>query len=348
MSRRGPDQPNESLKKKSGPAKPDQDKQALLSVNPTTDGPRHFAPDEVPEKLTSYVPQNIWSRWSKIRRESFVQIVKNPNAFFYRNRPPGDPQKFGPFTKQEEVQFFGRLTYFREELGINCCLWGLFAVPIRGRVGYQCSNFYRSLVSEGKIKDDNYEMHPDGKLQCKYGPRTANANATQILEKEAFDFIASCLAPDCGEVPRVTGPIRVDSARPVRAKASEPSDEFTGLFGRKRKLPERHYNGFQEIDMISGGKGGPRGRGARRPRNVDDDRLRCPICGAPDPLSSEPIEKPMMDSDGFVMDLRSWRKVFRGEKEAPRRISASCEADLIELTASNFQELKLFVTNIAC
>ena len=121
--------------------------------------------EQIPEDLKIYVTQEIWDGWSPIRRESFMQIIKNPNTFFYRNRPPGDPQKYGPFTAEEESQFLERLKYFREELNINDGLWGLFSVPIKGRVGYQCSNFYRLLIKNKKVEDDRYEVQEDGKLK---------------------------------------------------------------------------------------------------------------------------------------------------------------------------------------
>jgi len=47
-----------------------------------------------------------------------------------------------------------RLNYFREELNVDNGFWGLFSVPIRGRLGYQWSNFYRQLVKDGRIKTE--------------------------------------------------------------------------------------------------------------------------------------------------------------------------------------------------
>ena len=47
--------------------------------------------DQVPEKLKVYVSEDIWSTWSPIRRESFKQIIKNPNGFLQKpatGRPP--------------------------------------------------------------------------------------------------------------------------------------------------------------------------------------------------------------------------------------------------------------------
>lgn len=42
--------------------------------------------------------------------------------------------------------------------------WGVFSMTIPGRVGYQCSNFYRFLIQQGKIKDPNYVMDEKGKV----------------------------------------------------------------------------------------------------------------------------------------------------------------------------------------
>jgi hypothetical protein len=56
----------------------------------------------------------------------------------------------------------------------------------------------------------------------------------------------------------------------------------------------------------------------------------------------------MMDDSGFVMDLSSWRRVFREDEMPPPGAVAECEADLVELTARNFDDLKLQITNIPC
>ena len=42
--------------------------------------------------------------------------------------------------------------------------WGLFSKGIPHRVGYQCMNYYRKLVTENKLKDDSYQM-VGGKLK---------------------------------------------------------------------------------------------------------------------------------------------------------------------------------------
>jgi hypothetical protein len=45
----------------------------------------------------------------------------------------------------------------------------MFSMTIPGRVGYQCSNFYRHLVKKGEIKDPDYFVDSKGQVHCKYG-----------------------------------------------------------------------------------------------------------------------------------------------------------------------------------
>jgi hypothetical protein len=42
--------------------------------------------------------------------------------------------------------------------------WGLFSRGIPGRVGYQCSTFYRSLIESGELTDSRYIRCDDGRL----------------------------------------------------------------------------------------------------------------------------------------------------------------------------------------
>jgi hypothetical protein len=171
-----------SHKKKTAPeATPGEPKRKKSVLKVTSSVPI----GDTPASLKQYITPEIWARWSPERRASFLQITKNPNSFFYRNRPPGDPQRYGSFTKEEEELFIERLSYFRN-LGVEDGLWGLFAVPMRGRLGYQCSNFYRLLVKDHKVEDDRYEVLPDGKLRFKGAARQTPQETIDILVKEAM------------------------------------------------------------------------------------------------------------------------------------------------------------------
>ena len=54
-------------------------------------------------------------------------------------------------------------------------------MKIPGRVGYQCSNFYRQLIKEGKIHDDNYSVDSEGKLVFRF--RDGEGKSTLVHNK---------------------------------------------------------------------------------------------------------------------------------------------------------------------
>ena len=54
-------------------------------------------------------------------------------------------------------------------------------MQIPGRVGYQCSNYYRQLIKEGKIHDDNYSFDSKGKLVFRF--RDGEGKSTLVHKK---------------------------------------------------------------------------------------------------------------------------------------------------------------------
>jgi hypothetical protein len=155
-----------------------------------------------------------------------------------------------------------------------------------------------------------------------------------------------CLSREDGEVPRIEAPIWIGERPRPPATRSRPQNEFEGLIGRERKLPDR-FSAVRE-EFLGGGKGRGMTRGRSDKRLYDEEDLRCPLVGALDPMSDMPMLNPMVDRDGYVMDLRSWRKVFRSGAEAPFPTEAEDEYDLEELTALNFAKLRPFIVNMAC
>ena len=109
--------------------------------------------------------------------KAFKEIDENPNAYYYRFNAPGEAQRNGQWSKAEEKEFFERM----KQVPVNS-QWGIFSMTIPGRVGYQCSNFYRFLIKQGRIKDDNYFYDSKGKLcyrrgKNRDGPDSGTASA---------------------------------------------------------------------------------------------------------------------------------------------------------------------------
>jgi hypothetical protein len=119
------------------------------------------------------VDEGNFEGWSEARIRAWQLKDKNPNAYYYRFNDPGVEQRNGTWNKvptplpspspspshptssssraltvllpwllhvfkEERALFFQRV----EEIGVNG-QWGIFSMVIPGRVGYQCSNFYR-------------------------------------------------------------------------------------------------------------------------------------------------------------------------------------------------------------
>ncbi|KAJ2477733.1 hypothetical protein IWW56_004167, partial [Coemansia sp. RSA 2131] len=96
--------------------------------------------------------------WSEARIKAFKAIKTKPNTYYYRFNEPGEEQRTGQWTAEEQRQFHARL----KEIGANgqC---SIFSMTIPGRVGYQCSNYYRYLVENRLIHDPNYVLDKKGK-----------------------------------------------------------------------------------------------------------------------------------------------------------------------------------------
>ena len=137
--------------------------------------------------LSDALAQGNMKGWSEARKRAYQLKDQNPNAYYYRFNDVGEEQGNGAWTKAEVKQFLKRL----KEVGANG-QWGIFAMGVPGRVGYQCSNFYRKLVEKGEIKDPNYVIGEDGKARflhkkgkCKpKRPRNLNPQFSMKASKE--------------------------------------------------------------------------------------------------------------------------------------------------------------------
>lgn len=117
---------------------------------------------------------------SDARIKSFLSINTNPNSFYYRFNHPGEDHKTGLWSKEEVENFMSLI-----KDGCNY-RWGEFSMKVPGRVGYQCSNFYRKLIEDGVISDPNYVI-VNGKLKFlgKDGKRFSRKKEDEERKKKA-------------------------------------------------------------------------------------------------------------------------------------------------------------------
>ena len=311
---------------------------------------------EIPEALKQYITEDIWNMWSSVRRESYIEMLDNPNKFFYRNRPPGELQKNGAWSPEENAQFRERLTLF-QRLNIIDTVWGLFAVPIKGRLGYQCANYYRSLLKDGKLVSDRYSI-VDGKLVCNRSVKAVKPSPSvlEALNKEAIDYIKSTmhngavmdkpLKAYSSNNKTKTNNKKTNKSGQNKNSSSENEDkqfsnESSKFQGKSRHLPDKHYNQIEEHLAQESMK-----KSAEKQKFFPEDK--CPITGYPDPITGKPMKTPMIDPSGFVMDSKSWKAVFNGISDPPQPILAKSIRDLVVLNEKNFDIYRLLIVNIPC
>ncbi|KAJ1803997.1 hypothetical protein LPJ56_006835, partial [Coemansia sp. RSA 2599] len=113
--------------------------------------------------------------WSEARIKAFKAIKTKPNTYYYRFNAPGEEQRTGQWTAEEQKLFHARL----KEIGANG-QWGIFSMTIPGRVGYQCSNYYRYLVENRLIHDPNYVLDEKGKAHFLFTTKKKNPDGTAM------------------------------------------------------------------------------------------------------------------------------------------------------------------------
>lgn len=97
------------------------------------------------------------SLMNPIQRKAYENRTTNPNAYYYRFNSPGEKERKGTWSASEHKQFMKRVL----EKGVNI-EWGIFSKKIKGRVGYQCSCYWRKLQDKNWVKDENYIIDNKG------------------------------------------------------------------------------------------------------------------------------------------------------------------------------------------
>jgi hypothetical protein len=172
--------------------------------------------------------------WSEARKRAFAQIESNPNAYYYRFNAPGEKQVNGTWNDVERVLFFERMKTFPVNQQ-----WGIFSMTIPGRVGYQCSNYYRRLVETGELHDPNYELDEKGKAHYKFKSKNGEPRRRRTppsSSSSAPSAAASSDAPSSGDqaTPEASASTQSSVQVPDTAKTGTPTRASTTVNNSKR------------------------------------------------------------------------------------------------------------------
>ncbi|KAM3588491.1 hypothetical protein VKS41_000935 [Umbelopsis sp. WA50703] len=183
-------------------------------------------------------PEKAFEGWSQARIRAYQMIDQNPNSYYYRFNAPGEVQRKGQWTEDEKKTFYARLA----EAGANG-QWGIFSMKIPGRVGYQCSNFYRLLVETKQINDPNYVLDERGKAHYLFDKKNSNGEVEKTFRTHSKHHGNG--NGSSSDTPR---------PKPVRARAtattstSGPPTPPTPRPSRKRKRRGNRWGGNSDYD----------------------------------------------------------------------------------------------------
>jgi len=287
------------------------------------------------------------SDWSEARKKAYKAIKQNPNTYHYRFNKPGEAQGKGPWTRDEHKRFMEMLL----EKGANKN-WGLFSINIKGRVGYQCSNYYRLLVKNTKIWDPNYWY--DGKLLH----FKRNTDRSEAWMKFAFTVVEDTSGvfgePPAQHPKRPNGLASPEEVAKIAAQGF-PLEPPEGFKVKSKDAITRRQSKKRKALMVS--KKSPR-KIARysKGENEDLDVYFAAVAATPaesvddiafpkfiDPFTKFEIKKPAISPYGHVCEYDTWTKVLRtpgAEDICPFTRKRVTRRQLVKLTMENIEDFK--------
>ena len=273
------------------------------------------------------VNPETWLSWSDARRNSYLRADSFPNAYYYRHLPPGEKQINGAWTAQEKANFLKRVEEFRGDSDTINGDWGLFSLTIPGRVGYQCSNFYRKLVEAGEIYDSRYIKGEDGNIH-----HTSRMHDGKIVTKTSSKSGRKS-TKQSGK--RVIEPSKIRSLRLVFNDTEHPEPPKLTKITSAEFVSQQNELRQQKIENT-----------LQMKSRYDVWSLQNPLPNMIDDITGEVIRVPAISPDGYVLDYNTWLNVLKTKKENPFTRTPVTKRQLVVLTTENFEEYEKSIVNL--
>ena len=342
--------------KKRKAARAQRRKGMALAKNTNLDGSKRCG-----RLLLSDLLKNIndQSKWSEARQKAWKNRRTSPNAYFYRFNVPGVAPKNGKWSKAEHILFMKRVL----EFGVND-QWGIFSKKIPGRVGYQCSNYWRGLVKDGDVTDPNY--HYDGK-KLHFKRHTKTFSIPPDYRKHAITINRD----DSGvwkDLPCKHPKHPSDKVCMEVEKALGGQHLINNKNNKNKKKRKRGGNDDSDDEDWDAGKKTKRRRKARRRANDDDDdeAFYCkssttdnsnnknedenPLPDVIDAMTGVTVVKPAISPYGHVLGYDTWTKLLRTSKHkntCPFTLQKMTRRSLVKLTKENIEDYRGQIINIS-
>ncbi|EAX88286.1 hypothetical protein TVAG_132910 [Trichomonas vaginalis G3] len=266
-------------------------------------------PIDPSEPCPKGVSTEAWLHWSPAKRKSYIQGMKNPNAYFYRNVAPGEKYITGPFTPEEKKIFLKRVEEFKDKTtGTITGEWGLFSRALPGRVGYQCSNFYRKLINSGELYDPKYVRSDDGMIHHTSHLKSAHEKVQNTLEKpKKFSHHAKPIDDDC---------------------INSISFFSSTLLAEQQKHPSQYPSSTSRSESSDGLS------------LYERYAANNPIPNWTDPLTGEIMKAPAVSPDLTLLDYNTWLQTIKQTHEDPFTKKPITKRQITVLSKENWDEFK--------
>mmetsp|Transcript_8784 Transcript_8784/g.16118 ORF Transcript_8784/g.16118 Transcript_8784/m.16118 type:complete len:782 (+) Transcript_8784:357-2702(+) len=293
-------------------------------------------------------------KWSDARIKAFLGRKTNPNAYYYRFNELNEIQETGEWSAANKKRFMELISE-----GVDY-RWGIFSTKIPGRVGYQCSNFYRKLITEGVVHDPNYHIGEDGKLKFVRPKGLKRGGPTQPAISAESRTVATKTKPKSQEFKKRS---RVPVSRVELMKKALMSDDdklkaaqrarARAKANRRRQVDDNDTVYADEIESSDGDSDhGAYGYGASAKRNgkssaslnakralASETQL---IPGLKCPMTFEAVYDPAISPYGHVMSYDTWLRVLgqTPKNTCPFTKQKLTRRMLVKLTRDNLDQFE--------
>ena len=266
---------------------------------------------------------NPYEGWSEARIKAWKNREKNENQYYYRFNEPGEMQANGKWTDEEHQKFMDIIASLPG--GKANYEWGTFSKGIPGRVGYQCSNYYRTLVKNNIIQDENYMVDPvSGDLRFNFKNK-GFTRAEPVEGEPRMVMVKKVIKQKKPKAPK----------QPKKAKKKVKKSDDKAFHCTIRAGPVRSSGRATKKTYTDGGDDD---------EDFDDEFEELPVLpGFIDPITRMAIEEPAISPYGHVAGYETWCKILR-QPEAPDTCPFTKQPlkrrELIKLTHENIDQYR--------
>ncbi|CAO3637761.1 unnamed protein product [Mucor fragilis] len=334
--------------------------------------------DAALKQITNTKSKVTFEGWSEARIRSFKMIEKNPNSYYYRFNEPGEEQRRGPWTEDEKKLFIDQLKVMGTE-----GKWGLFSKGIPGRVGYQCSNYYRFLIETKQIQDGNYVIASNGKPLYTFEKKLEDGTTEKRLRTHNKILNQSYASESHAALSKAT--LADDKLnKPTKRKALNCKSTLKKPRRRHRLTMTNDSSSESEIESYDNDASGnfvPRNYYRTRADKVQSEKYKQTRClptkedhdsnnpaamqdvasadefesllpGFIDPITLDQVEKPAISKYGHIMGYDTWIRCLSNwqggstKNVCPITKQRLTKRDLVLLTSENLHLYKDKISNL--